>query len=339
MAFLHTKRGGWRLKLPSTSPGLDDAATRIPTPHRAADALARVPSFGIVAVLLVLFPVMTIAQSAGARDYSNTPVNDARFFIDLLDTKADTVAEAGLALPNNEAVVRTGAVSLLYSFPIGSQYGGVALSGGRATVQVNTPFGNPQATGFTDPGFTFHVNIFGAPALRREDFLSSPPQTFLSFHFTINAPLGSYDRDSPVNVGGNRWAFTPVLNLSVTRDEGVSWVDLYAGVRFFTNNDDFLGDNQLSQNPLGILTAHYSHNIGSKMWVAIGVFYDKGGETSINNVPQHNAASGFRPTVAISRAFGKLRFTLRLDDTSSTPDAAPTNRTFSLKITGPLPVF
>lgn len=117
----------------------------------------------------------------------------------------------------------------------------------------------------------------------------------------------------------------------------MSWVDLYAGVRFFTNNDEFLGDNRLSQNPLGILTAHYSHNIGSKTWVAIGVFYDKGGDTSINNVPQHNAASGFRPTVAISRAFGKLRFTLRLDDTSSTPDAAPTNRTFRSRLPAPCP--
>jgi Putative MetA-pathway of phenol degradation len=293
-------------------------------------------SLGIALGLLTLYPVTTMAQSAGARDYSNTPVNDARFFIDLLDTKADTVAEANLALPNNEAVVRTGVASLLYSFPIGSQYGGVALSGGGATVKVNTPSGNIQTTGFTDPGLTFHVNIFGAPALRPDQFLSATPQTYLSFHFTTNAPLGSYDRNSPVNVGGNRWAFTPLLNLSITRDEGVSWVDLYAGVRFFTNNNDFLGNQQLSQNPLGILTAHYSHNIGQKMWVSIGVFYDKGGETFINNVPQHDAASGFRPTVAISRAFGKFRVTLRLDDTSATPDAAPTNRTVSLKIGGPL---
>jgi hypothetical protein len=333
MELFNTARDGWRFKLPSAPPRLDD--TRV-LDYRH---LTQLPMLWLSLVTLILFPVMTMAQSAGARDYSNTPVNDARFFIDLLDTKADTVAEAGLALPNNEAVLRTGAVSLLYSFPIGSQYGGVALNDGRATVQVNTPFGNLQTSGFTDPAFTFHVNIFGAPALRRDEFLSATPQTYLSFHFTINAPLGSYDRNSPVNVGGNRWAFTPVLNLSITRDEGVSWVDLYAGVRFFTNNDAFLGNYQLSQNPLGIWTAHYSHNIGSKMWVAIGVFYDKGGETSINNVPQHNAASGFRPTVAISRAFGKLRFTLRLDDTSSTPDAAPTNRTLSLKIAGPLPVF
>jgi Putative MetA-pathway of phenol degradation len=291
---------------------------------------------GIALGLLTLDPLITMAQSAGARDYSNTPVNDARFFLDFLDTKADTVAEANLPLPNNEAVVRTGAASILYSFPIGSQYGGVALSGGRATVKVNGPFGNIQTSGFTDPGITFHANIFGAPALRSDQFLSATPETYLSFHFTAHAPLGSYDRNSLVNVGGNRWAFTPLLNLSITRDAGVSWVDLYAGVRFFTNNNAQLGNNQLSQHPLGILTAHYSHNIGQKMWVSIGVFYDKGGETFINHVPQHNAASGFRPTVAISRAFGKFRFTLRLDDTSATPDAAPTNRTLSLKISGPL---
>jgi hypothetical protein len=292
-------------------------------------------SLSIALALLIFFPLMTRAQSAGARDYLNTPVYDGRFFIDLLDTKADTVAESDLALPNNEVVVRTGVLSLLYSFPLGDRYGGVALSAGRAEVEVAGPSGYLTATGFTDPSLTFHANIFGAPALRRDQFLSATPQTFLSFHLTTSAPLGSYDRNSPVNVGGNRWAFTPLLNLSMTRDEGVSWVDVYAGVRFFTNNNAFLGNNQLSQNPLGTLTVHYSHNIG-KMWASIGVFYDDGGETYINGVPQHDQARGFRPSVAISRPFGKFRLTLRLDDTASTPNAAPTNRTLSLKISGPL---
>jgi outer membrane putative beta-barrel porin/alpha-amylase len=295
-------------------------------------------SVGIAVALLTSFPVITSAQSAGARDYQNTPVYDTRFFIDLVDTKADTVAESDLALPNNEVVVRTGVLSLLYSFPIGGQYGGVALNEGRAKVEVAGPFGYLQTSGLTDPGLTFHVNFFGAPALRRDQFLSAIPQTFLSFHLTTNAPLGSYDRNSPVNVGANRWAFTPLLNLSITRDEGVSWVDVYAGVRFFTNNNAFLGNNQLSQNPLGTLTVHYSHNIG-KMWASIGVFYDKGGETYVNNVPQHDTARGFRPSAAISRAFGKFRLTLRLDDTASTPGASPTNRALSLKIAGPVPPF
>ena len=92
-----------------------------------------------------------------------------------------------------------------------------------------------------------------------------------SFHLTVNAPLGSYDRNSSVNTGGNRWAFTPVVNLGITPDKGISWIDLYVGGRFVTDNNAFRGNNVLLQNPLGVLRAHYSHNIRKGMWAGIGV--------------------------------------------------------------------
>jgi hypothetical protein len=299
------------------------------------------PSFVISVGLLALFPAMTMAQSAGPRDYLNVPVYGARFFLDLVDTKADTLNaaledEPDVALPNNEGVVRSGIVNILYSFPIGTQYGGVAVFGGRSNVEIQTPFGQLEATGFTDPGVTFHINFFGAPALTADKFLSAAQESFMSFHFSMTTPLGSYDSNSPVNVGGNRWTFTPLLNLSLTRNEGVSWLDLYAGVRFFGNNDAYNGANRLSQHPSGTLTAHYSHNIGEKMWLSIGVFYDQGGETYINDVPQHDRASGFRPALGISRAFGKFRVSLLLNDTASKPSDVSTNRALDLKIAGPL---
>jgi Putative MetA-pathway of phenol degradation len=298
---------------------------------------------GITLALLMLLPAMSKAQSAGPRDYMNTPVYDARFFLDLLNTKADTtngglLDESGLALPNNEGTVRNGIVSLLYSFPIGSQYGGVALSGGRGSVDIRGPNGRIYASGFTDPGLTFHVNFFGAPALRMDEFLKAIPETYFSFHLTVNAPLGTYDSNSAANIGGNRWTVTPLLNLDITLDEGVSWLDLYAGARFFGDNNAYLGTSRLSQHPLGTLTAHYSHNIGSpKTWFSVGVYYDNGGESFINNVPQHNGANGFRPSVGISRAFGKFRLNLRLDGASSKPADVSSNYTLAFRIGGPLP--
>jgi len=293
-----------------------------------------------ITALLALFPMVSLGQSAGARDYLNTPVDATSFFIDLLDSKLGTANSdadgADFSLPDNEGTVRAGVVSLLYSFPLGTQYGGVALSGGRSSVEIQTPSGTLEATGFTDPSLTFHVNFFGAPALRIEEFRSVAPQSFSSLHLTVTAPLGSYDRNSPVNVGANRWTFTPLLNLSLTHDEGVSWIDLYAGVRFYGNNDAFKGTNQLSQHPLGTLTVHYSHNLGEKMWFSVGVYYDQGGETYINKVPQHDGASGFRPSLGLSRRFGNYRVGLRLDSTASSPTDLPTNRALFLRVSGPL---
>jgi hypothetical protein len=142
-----------------------------------------------------------------------------------------------------------------------------------------------------------------------------------------------------VNTGANRWAFTPIVNLDITRDKGVSWIDLYAGGRFVTDNNAFRGNNVLSQSPLGVLTAHYSHNIGKKMWVAVGVHYDNGGQSYVNHIPQHDYANGFRPALAVMRRFGKIAVVFRYENTASKPDAAPTNGLLSLRVAGPLYPF
>jgi hypothetical protein len=118
----------------------------------------------------------------------------------------------------------------------------------------------------------------------------------------------------------------------------VSWIDLYAAGRFFTNNNAYQGKNQLSQNPLGIVSAFYSHNIGKRWWAGIGASYDNGGDTYINGISQHTAANGFRPSISISRArtIWKYRLTFRYELTGTTPTASPTNSVLSLRTAIPL---
>jgi hypothetical protein len=293
----------------------------------------------VLSFVVMFLPVKMRAQGPPARDYLNTPIYQVRTFADFVFTNGETAAASDIPLPNNVTITRNGFLSFLYSFPLGDKYGGVGVSAGYARVKVSGPFGNVQTWGFTDPSITFHANFFGAPALRLEEYPKATPQTYSSFHLTVNAPLGSYDSNSSVNTGANRWAFTPVLNLDITRDKGVSWIDLYAGGRFVTDNNAFQGSNVLSQRPLGVLTVHYSHNIGKKMWAAIGVHYDNGGQSYVNNVAQHDYANGFRPALAVNRRFGKFSFTLRYENTASRPNAAPTNGLLSFRIGAPLYPF
>ena len=116
----------------------------------------------------------------------------------------------------------------------------------------------------------------------------------------------------------------------------MSWIDLYAGGRFATNNNQFQGNNVLSQSPLGVLTAYYSYNIGKKMWAGIGVHYDNGGKTYVNHISQHDYGNGFRPGLIVNRRFGKFGIGLRYENTASKPDAAPTNSLFQINLSGPL---
>jgi hypothetical protein len=293
----------------------------------------------IVAALATFLPVTAWAQGPPARDYLNTPIYQVRGFVDFLAGNAQTAASSDVPLPNNVTISRNAFLSVLYSFPLGTRYGGVAASAGYARVKFNGAAGGTETWGFTDPSVTFHANFFGGPAIRLEDFRKAIPQTYSSFHLTVNVPLGSYDSNSSVNTGANRWAFTPIVNLDITPDKGVSWIDLYAGGRFVTDNNAFRGNNQLSQDPLGVLTAHYSHNIGKKMFAAIGVHYDNGGKSYVNHISQHDYANGFRPALAVGRRFGKIAVVFRYENTASKPNAAPTSGLLSLRVAGPLYPF
>jgi hypothetical protein len=214
-------------------------------------------------VLLVLLSATTRAQSPGPREFLNTPVNQAIAWVDFVGATSETL-DADLPLPNNESVSRVVAPTILASFPFKNRYAGVSLTVPYSKVEVTGPAGNLETWGFNDPAFVVHANIFGLPALTRDQIAQAIPQTFLTFHLTVNPPLGSYDRNAPVNTGANRWAFTPLLNLNIPLNKGVTWIEVYGWVRFFTNNNEFQGSNLLSQHPVGTVSAWYSRNLGKK---------------------------------------------------------------------------
>jgi hypothetical protein len=292
-----------------------------------------IAALGIALILPAVFPSISRAQSGTPRAYGLTPVGATTVFVNLTGSTTETNTDSNLSLPNNEFVNRSAVATILYSFPLGERYGGLAMTGGQARVRSSGPSHDEETTGWVDPSITFHVNFFGGPALTRDQYASFIPETYSTFHLTINAPLGAYDRNSPLNSGANRWAISPLINYSITPDKGVSWIDLYAGAQIYTANDEYQGGKRLTQSPLVTLTAYYSHNIISTIWAGIGAYYRNGGGSSINGVSQDNALSVVRPSAAVSAKLGQFRFTLRFDSQAS--DSKTQSGLFMLQISSP----
>ena len=154
----------------------------------------------------------------------------------------------------------------LYSFSINNRYAGISVA--TPFTRVRAADGSFETTGFVDPGFAFHMNLFGLPALTKDQIGTWDPKTFLSVHLTVNPPIGSYDRDSPVNVGTNRWAFSPLVNLNIPLEKGVQWIEVYASGKFYTDNDKFQGNKTLSQNRWILRDTQSQH--GKRYWASIG---------------------------------------------------------------------
>ena len=150
--------------------------------------------------------------------------------------------------------------------------------------------------GVSDVAFLWQVNIFGGPALTREQFRSFVPQTFSSFHLYIGTSLGTYNPTSPINPSANRWMVSPTINYSYTPDRGWTWIETYFTAQFFTNNNNFFvnGARTLAQNPIFNMEEHISRYLTDRFWLSADAYYNVGGETSIDGTPQDNAASTLR---------------------------------------------
>src|SRR5271170_3090759 len=167
-------------------------------------------------------------------------------------------------------------------------YGG--RTGGLSVVLpyifADTKSGAFQANtnGLSDVGFLWQMNIFGGPALTREQFQSFVPQTFSSFHLYVGTPLGTYNASSPINPSANRWTISPPINYSSPPDPGRPWLEPYVPALLFSDNNNFLvnGAQTLSQNPILRLEGHASRNLTDALWLSADAYYNVGGETSID---------------------------------------------------------
>src|SRR5215471_15194016 len=160
--------------------------------------------------------------------------------------------------------------------------GGLSIVLPYAWIDTSSDPFRASTNGVSDVGFLFQMNIFGGPALTREEFRSFVPQTFSSFHLLVTTPLGTYEPTSPINPSANRWMISPTINFSYTPDQGWSWIETYVAGRFFGNNNNFLvnGAQTLSQKPLLRLEEHVSRNLTDAMWLSIDAYYNLGGETN-----------------------------------------------------------
>jgi hypothetical protein len=89
---------------------------------------------------------------------------------------------------------------------------------------------------------------------------------------------------------------SPTINYSYTPDRGWTWIETYFTAQFFTDNDRFFvnGARTLAQNPIFRVQEHLSRNLTGRFWLLADAYYNVGGETSIDGMPQDNAASTLR---------------------------------------------
>ena len=257
--------------------------------------------FAALLCLAASLSFSTIARGGSARDYVNAPI-DSWLTIYNASYSASVTPEDGMDISSRtRSNVFGQSLVVTRTVDYWGRTGGLSVVLPYVFADVNSSSLQASTNGVSDIGFLWQMNIFGGPALTREQFRSFVPETFSSFHLYVGTPLGTYNPTSPINPSANRWTIFPTINYSYTPNQGRTWLETYLSAQFLTDNNDFRvgGAQTLSQNPIFRMEEHVSHNLTDALWLSADAYYNVGGETSIDGISQDNMANTLRVGVGM----------------------------------------
>jgi len=276
------------------------------------------------------------AQADNARDWQNLPTDLNMVFG--YYSKIDTNTPIDTSLPLDGLSLNADLYILRYarSFDIAGRNSAIQLLQPYADVSAsfdNARFfdGTKHNGGMGDTQVVFVHNLFGGPALSKEEFAQWTPETFLTSAVWLTVPNGDYDKDRVINIGANRWVVKP--EIAFGHPIGPTWLELNTWVSLYGDNNDYQGNSKLEQDPLYAIEGHYSYTINRALWVSLDATWNKGGETKVDGVKQDNeqentllgASLGFM----LSPQFGGL---VAYSDTVSEQTGSPDVNTWTLRL-------
>lgn len=122
---------------------------------------------------------------------------------------------------------------------------------------------------------------------------------YLGVSGMVIAPTGAYDAEQVLNPGENRWKL--VLSGGWQKDLTPRLlIELSPEIVFYGDNDDYAGQRRLEQHSSTALTTYLRYRISTTWHVHVGGQINRGGETRINGIAQHNPANNTRLMAGVS---------------------------------------
>ncbi|MGB7730611.1 MAG: transporter [Candidatus Acidiferrum sp.] len=264
---------------------------------------------------LLCAAALATAQELAPRAYVITPLQ--------LNAITLTYSYYTGSLQFDGAVPITGATGKI-NIPDITYYHSLNFFGRSANIIASLPYGVGNLRGYVagaeghlyrsgllDSFYRFSVNLKGGPAMPVDQYLKWHQKMLIGASIKIVTPTGQYDPTKLINWGNNRWAFKPEIGYSQRWGHWV--VDAYGAAWFFTTDPEFYSHNELvpgtqtqSENPIAAFEGHLSYDIKPRLWVSLDANFWRGGETSLNGVPnsktlQQNSRIGVTAAIPITK--------------------------------------
>lgn len=271
-------------------------------------------ALAVLAIVAMTSVPVASAQDLEPRRYVNIPVRQNFLRIAAGYSTGEVDISPGLALEDAELDMSAASLAYLRTMDIGGK-----ASSFDAFLPYMCADGNAlnqgvresrSVCGAGDARIRFSYNFVGARALPLDEFIKAEKTIVVGASVQVYLPIGQYDDDRILNIGANRWVIRPEVGLSIPAGK---WnIEFSVGARFFQDNDEYLVDRTLSQDPLYNLQAHAVYDISPRQWLSLNGNYFVGGKTFVDDVrsqlDQENSRLGITWHIATD-AFNVIQLT------------------------------
>jgi len=244
---------------------------------------------------LLAFPVR--AQELEPRKYVSLPVGTNVLAVGYAWSNGNVLLDPALPIEDLDADIQVGFAQYLRAFDLFGRSAKFAAmvpwSAGAWSGTLDGQFGTRNMSGMGDAHVGLEWNLYGAPARERARLRRDQPATAVGASLRLSLPTGRYDSAALLNLGSNRYALRTEIGVAHTRGP---WIyEGMASVWLFTDNDDFLEGNTLSQQPLYVANAGVAYSFPRPgVWASFGVGFGDGGQTRVNGEPRNTQQQNWR---------------------------------------------
>lgn len=289
------------------------------------------------AVLAVLFALPCLAQDIEPRRWSHLPIGANFGGLGYAFSTGDITFNPVMQIEDGQFDLHTAGLQYIHSFELLGKSARLDLtqayqSGTWEGLLAGVP-ATVQREGWADSYLRFAMNLIGAPPLSGKEFAAYNAATtcedIVGVGLLVRLPTGEYLEDKLINLGSNRYTFTPQFGW--VHNQGKWSTELSGSVTFSTDNDEFFRGKSLEEDPYFVGQAHVSYTFRPGLWLTASTGYGLGGESSINSVPaddpKGNFGWGLSLGIPINRAMG---FKLGYIGTRTQKETGADTDTFSL---------
>lgn len=251
----------------------------------------------ILAIFWMLgIPSLIHAKDLEPRAYSNAPVGMNFLLVGYQNSQGALLFDPAIPITDANADVDIGILGYVRTLDVMGKSAKAAIVLPYASMSadgyLDGDYRTRDTAGLVDPAFIFTVNLYGAPALSMREFKDYQQDTIIGFKFKTTAPLGVYESDKLLNIGSNRWSFTPEFGIS--QEIGRWTLEAAASAEIYTDNDDFDNGKTRQQDPIYAFQGHAIYSFPRHIWASIGAIYYTGGRTTIDGVNKNDLQENWR---------------------------------------------